>query len=164
MRVFLSTAPEQMEAMLSRANQGLLSTAITVDQLWNKQCVSWIEVRRLELELGSGGDYDQPYTWSSSSFSSHVLAWTKLLAKRECGALESKAVPGSFFVLNVHVKKYLCWRLIRKKYRKYYPMKILFFSTAHNSLSQRAFVELVDRGHRVIVVIASSEDVMLLKQ
>src|SRR5215472_15583351 len=40
-------------------------------------------------------------------------------------------------------------------------MKIIFFTTAHNSLSQRAFVELVDRGHRVIVVIASSEDVML---
>jgi putative two-component system protein, hydrogenase maturation factor HypX/HoxX len=40
-------------------------------------------------------------------------------------------------------------------------MKILFLTTSHNSLSQRAFVELVDRGHRVIVVIASSEDVML---
>src|SRR6266849_1507497 len=40
-------------------------------------------------------------------------------------------------------------------------MKIVFFTTAHNSLSQRAFVELVDRGHTVIVVIASSEDVML---
>ena len=40
-------------------------------------------------------------------------------------------------------------------------MRILFLTTAHNSLSQRAFVELVDRGHRVIVVIASSEAVML---
>ena len=40
-------------------------------------------------------------------------------------------------------------------------MNILFFTTAHNSLSQRAFVELVDRGHRVTVVIASSDDVML---
>jgi putative two-component system protein, hydrogenase maturation factor HypX/HoxX len=40
-------------------------------------------------------------------------------------------------------------------------MKIVFFTTAHNSLSQRAFVELVDRGHMVIVVIASSEEVML---
>ena len=40
-------------------------------------------------------------------------------------------------------------------------MNILFFTTAHNSLSQRAYVELVDRGHRVVVVIASSEDVML---
>jgi putative two-component system hydrogenase maturation factor HypX/HoxX len=40
-------------------------------------------------------------------------------------------------------------------------MKILFLTTAHNSLSQRAYVELVDRGHTVIVVIASSEEVML---
>src|SRR6266446_5398625 len=40
-------------------------------------------------------------------------------------------------------------------------MNIVFLTTAHNSLSQRAFVELVDRGHTVIVVIASSEEVML---
>ena len=40
-------------------------------------------------------------------------------------------------------------------------MNILFYTTAHNSLSQRAFVELVDRGHRVIVVIASSEEAMI---
>ena len=40
-------------------------------------------------------------------------------------------------------------------------MKILFLTTAHNSLSQRAFVELVDRGHTVVVVIASCEAVML---
>src|SRR5260370_40365995 len=39
-------------------------------------------------------------------------------------------------------------------------MKIVFLTTAHNSLSQRAFVELVDRGHTVIVVIASCEVVM----
>jgi hypothetical protein len=32
-RVVLSTSPEQMEEMLSRANRGLLSTAITVEQL-----------------------------------------------------------------------------------------------------------------------------------
>jgi putative two-component system hydrogenase maturation factor HypX/HoxX len=40
-------------------------------------------------------------------------------------------------------------------------MKILFLTSVHNSLSQRAFVELVDRGHRVVVVIASSEEVMI---
>src|SRR5438477_1810738 len=40
-------------------------------------------------------------------------------------------------------------------------MKIVFLTTAHNSLSQRAFLELVDRGHRVVVVIASSDEVML---
>jgi hypothetical protein len=87
-RVFLSTAPEEMEAMLSRANQGLLSTAITVDQLWDKHYVSWIEVRRLEMELGAGGDHDLPYSWNAPTSRSEVLAWTKMLAGRERGELE----------------------------------------------------------------------------
>ncbi len=86
-RVFLSTSPGQMEEMLSRANQGLLSTAISTDQLWDRHCTSWIEVRRLEMELGAGGDHDQAYTWSLSSSGPHVLAWTKLLARRERGEL-----------------------------------------------------------------------------
>jgi hypothetical protein len=63
-RVFLSSLVERMDDMLSRANQGLLSTAVTVDQLWDKNCMSWIEVRRLEVELGAGGDHDQLYNWS----------------------------------------------------------------------------------------------------
>lgn len=86
-RVFLSTSPEQMDIMLKRANQGSLSTAITVDQLWERQCVSWTEIRRLELELGPGGDHDYPYTWNQRSASSEILAWTKLLARRERGEL-----------------------------------------------------------------------------
>lgn len=88
-RVFLTSSPEQMDAMLSLANQGLLSTAITVDQLWDKHCVSWIEVRRLEVELGTGGDHDQAYTWSLPPAASHVLSWTKLQVLRERGECES---------------------------------------------------------------------------
>jgi hypothetical protein len=87
-RVFLSTSPEQMDAMLRRENQGLLSTAIPVDQLWDRYRVSWIEVRRLEMELGAGSDHDCPYIWSLSS-GSQALAWTKLRALRERGAFES---------------------------------------------------------------------------
>jgi len=87
-RVFLCTSPEQMDEMLSRANQGLLSTAVTVDGLWDKHCISWIEVRRLEMELGAGSDHDLPYTWSAPTSRSEVLAWTKLLAGRERGELE----------------------------------------------------------------------------
>jgi len=40
-------------------------------------------------------------------------------------------------------------------------VNILFLTTAHNSLSQRAYVELTDRGHKVYVEIASSEEVMI---
>ena len=88
-RVFLSTVPEQLDKMLSLTNQGLLSTAVTVDQLWEKRCVNWIEVRRLEIELGTGGDHDCPYTWSLPPASSHVLAWTKLFARREWNERDS---------------------------------------------------------------------------
>ena len=88
-RVFLSSSPEQMEAMLRRENQGLLSTAIPVDQLWDKYRVSWIEVRRLEMELGEGGDHDQAYAWSSPPSGPHLLAWAKLRALREHEAFES---------------------------------------------------------------------------
>jgi hypothetical protein len=89
MRVFLCTSPEQMDAMLGRENQGLLSTAITVDQLWDRYRVSWIELRRLEMELGAGGDHDCPYAWSLPPSALHVLAWTKLRALRERDAFES---------------------------------------------------------------------------
>jgi len=84
--VILSTSPEQLEGMLRRENQGLLSTALTVDQLWDKYRVNWYEVRRLEIELGAGGDHDQAYLWSWFSASAHALAWTKLLSRRERGA------------------------------------------------------------------------------
>jgi hypothetical protein len=84
-RVFVTNAPEMMDVMLSSANKGLLSTAITVDQLWDRHCVNWIEIRRLEVELGSSGDHDQPYIWNLPPSSSQVLAWTKLLSRRERG-------------------------------------------------------------------------------
>ena len=88
-RVFLSSSPEQMEAMLWRENQGLLSTAIPVDQLWDRYRISWIEVRRLEMELGAGGDHDCPYAWSLPPSTLHMLAWTKLRGLLERGAYES---------------------------------------------------------------------------
>ena len=60
----------------------------------------------------------------------------------------------------MHAKNHRFWRLNTEQSSRCYPMNILFFTTVHNSLSQRAFVELADRGHRVVVVIASSEAVM----
>jgi hypothetical protein len=81
--VFLSSSPEHMDIMLARANQGLLSTAIIVEQLWDQQRTNEIEVRRLEIELGRGGDHDAPYTWNVPISGSLLLAWTKLLGKRE---------------------------------------------------------------------------------
>ncbi|MGZ3622318.1 MAG: hypothetical protein ACXWPG_04410, partial [Ktedonobacteraceae bacterium] len=76
-----------MDAMLQRANQGGLSTAIAVKQLWDAHHTSWMEVRRLETELGEGGDHVQPYDGHLTSSSSQVLSWTTLLARRARGEL-----------------------------------------------------------------------------
>jgi hypothetical protein len=86
-RVFLFTSTQQMDAMLQRANQGGLSCAIAVKQLWDAHSTSWMEVRRLEIELGEGGDHDQPYDGHLTSSGSQVLAWTRLLARRARGEL-----------------------------------------------------------------------------
>jgi putative two-component system protein, hydrogenase maturation factor HypX/HoxX len=40
-------------------------------------------------------------------------------------------------------------------------MKILFLTTAHNSLSQRLLIELTERGHEITVTIADSDAAML---
>jgi hypothetical protein len=86
-RVFVFTSTQQMDTLLQRANQGGLSTAIAVRQLWDAHRTSWMEVRRLEIELGEGGDLDQAYDGHLPSSSSQVLAWTKLLARRARGEL-----------------------------------------------------------------------------
>ena len=40
-------------------------------------------------------------------------------------------------------------------------MRILFLTSAHNSLSQRAWIELTERGHHVQVALALSDEAML---
>lgn len=80
-QVFVSTLPEQMEMMLNRENRGLLSTAQTIEHLWDQHRTSEIEVRRMEIELGRGGDHDTPYTWNVPISEPH------LLGKRERGEL-----------------------------------------------------------------------------
>jgi hypothetical protein len=40
-------------------------------------------------------------------------------------------------------------------------MKILFLTSEHNSLSQRLFIELTERGHAVAVALATSEEAMV---
>lgn len=87
--VFLFTSTQHMDAMLQRANQGSLSTAIPVKQLWDAHRTNWMEVRRLEVELGEGGDHNQPYDGDLTLSSSQTLAWTTLLARRARGELLS---------------------------------------------------------------------------
>ena len=87
--VFLFTSTQHMDAMLQRANQRRLSTAITVKQLWDTHRTNWMEVRRLEVELGEGGNHNQPYDGDLTFSSSQTLAWATLLARRARGELLS---------------------------------------------------------------------------
>ena len=40
-------------------------------------------------------------------------------------------------------------------------MRILFLTSAHNSLSQRLFIELGERGHEITVCIAATSEAMI---
>lgn len=92
MRIFLCTSIQPMDTMLERANQGRMSTAITVQRLWDAHSVNWIEIRRLEVELGEGSDHNQPYDpydRDRTLFDMQTLAWTTLRARRARGELLS---------------------------------------------------------------------------
>lgn len=88
-RVFLSCSPKYLEEMLVRENQGVLSTALTIDQLWDRQRTDWVEVKRLEIELGPAADHDCPYTFSLPTDTRQTIAWSNLLARVERGELEA---------------------------------------------------------------------------
>jgi len=86
-RVFFSTSVEEMDEMLTRENQGLVSTSVTADQLLSGPGMNAMDIMRLELELSQPGDHDAPYAFTLPTSVREALAWTKLLAKVQCGEL-----------------------------------------------------------------------------
>ncbi len=54
----------------------------------NEGSMPMLEWRRLERELGPGGDHDVPYTFALPLSMPHVLAWMRLLAQVQRGELE----------------------------------------------------------------------------
>jgi hypothetical protein len=87
-RVFLSSSPECLDDMLIRANNGLISNSVTMEQFLLKGHLSTLEIKRLELELYTSGDHDSPYTFTLPTNTPQVLAWTKLLARVHSGELK----------------------------------------------------------------------------
>ena len=86
-RIVLSSSSANMDEMLARANAGLVSSFVTVEQFLREGHMSLAEIKRLELELHSGGDHDCPYMFTLPANTLQVLAWTKLLAKVHNGEL-----------------------------------------------------------------------------
>ena len=86
-RVFFSSSAEGMEEMLSRQNQGLASNSLSADQLLTGKSMNSSEIKRLEVELLSTGDHDEPYTFTPPTYMPQLLVWTKLLARVQSGEL-----------------------------------------------------------------------------
>ena len=87
-RIFFSSSPVCMDEMLTRANDGLASNCVTVEQFLQERPMNSAEIKRLEFELRTEGDHDCPYTFMLPANMPQVLAWAKLLARVHNGELE----------------------------------------------------------------------------
>jgi hypothetical protein len=79
------------EALASgtRANERMASIATLTEPSPSESSRSPLEKRREELERGSGGDHDLPYSFALPPSMPQVLAWMRLLAKVQRGELQS---------------------------------------------------------------------------
>lgn len=74
-----------------RENQGRASIAVTTNEWLNEnskaadvlyeRTMSSLDMRRLEVELGVGGDHDIPYAFALPPSMPQVLAWMRLLTR-----------------------------------------------------------------------------------
>jgi hypothetical protein len=77
-----------MDEMLKRANSGLVANFVTMEQFLQEEHMNFWEIKRLELEMHSGGDHDCPYVFTLPANMPQVRAWMKLLARVHNGELE----------------------------------------------------------------------------
>jgi hypothetical protein len=78
-------AVQQGETVTSSS---LLREDITTTGAPESNCLSFLDKKRLELELGPGGDHDIPYNFALPASMPQVLAWMRLLARVHRGELE----------------------------------------------------------------------------
>lgn len=74
------------------------STAVAIDssmpgdyptpQYAHTSSMGLLDQRRLQIELGSGGDHDIPYRFSLPISTPQLLAWTRLLISMQAGELQ----------------------------------------------------------------------------
>jgi hypothetical protein len=87
-RVFFSSSQDNMDGMLNRQNEGLITSSVTARELLAGQPINTLEVTKLELELNDGGDHDIPYEFTLPASLPQLLAWTRLMHKVRNGELE----------------------------------------------------------------------------
>lgn len=69
------TSPLLRESIATRGTAGSLGLSV-------------LDQKRVEIELGPGGDHDIPYRFAWPAYMPQVLAWMRLLAKVQHGELE----------------------------------------------------------------------------
>ncbi len=80
----------------TRESMGLVVASIAREQPLHEKSasspferiMSFLDMRRLESELGTPGDHDTPYTFTLPTSMPQALAWTKLLVKVHAGELD----------------------------------------------------------------------------
>ena len=88
-RVFFASSEDDMDEMLTRQNQGQISSSITADQFLSGKSINTLDVKRLEWELSTEPDQDESYTFTMPTNVHEMGAWTQLMLKVRNGELES---------------------------------------------------------------------------
>lgn len=79
---------EQKKGAIAVTTRQLSNESSTGEQVLSMNNVSLLERRRAELECGSGGDHDTPYTFSLPTSMPQAIAWARLLARVQAGQLQ----------------------------------------------------------------------------
>jgi hypothetical protein len=87
----------RLESELAAAqSEKIVATSVSATKSLNERHMnspygkssSSVDIKRLELEIGSSGDHDLPYEFTLPSSMPQALAWAKLLVKVYMGELE----------------------------------------------------------------------------
>ena len=88
-----TSAQERIEKTIRRSTATAIDSSMQEDRpvsyLANAGSINLLDQRRLQIELGPGGDHDTPYRFSLPMSTPQLLAWTKFLGKVQAGELRS---------------------------------------------------------------------------
>jgi hypothetical protein len=75
----------QMRASIAVTTNTWLNESNKAAGVLHERTMSSIDMRRLEVELGVGGDHDVPYAFALPPSMPQVLTWMRLLSRVYCG-------------------------------------------------------------------------------
>jgi hypothetical protein len=80
-RVFFASSDTIMNEMLSRQNQGKLSSSMAVDQLLLNNSINTEAIMRLQLEMSTKLAHDEPYVFTLPVRLAELRSWIALMNK-----------------------------------------------------------------------------------